>query len=111
MCRGSRVSRAARSPGSRLILGCNSTMSTNWSAWRRSSSASTGDCVEMGETTLTPPPRRCTASTSERKSPSPEQHHVVDVAGEFHGVYGELDIHVAFDLAAAGLVDELFGRF
>ena len=40
-----------------------------------------------------------------------EQHHVVDVAGEFHGVDGELDIHVAFDLAAAGLVDELFGRF
>jgi hypothetical protein len=27
------------------------------------------------------------------------------------GVDGELDIHVAFDLAAAGLVDELFGRF
>jgi hypothetical protein len=40
-----------------------------------------------------------------------EQHHVVDVAGKFHGVDGELDIHVAFDLAAAGLVDELFGRF
>ena len=36
---------------------------------------------------------------------------MVDVAGEFHGVDGEFDIHVAFDLAAASLVDELFGRF
>jgi hypothetical protein len=35
---------------------------------------------------------------------------VIDVAGEFHSVDGELDIHVAFDLAATGLVDELFGR-
>src|SRR6266568_4813923 len=40
-----------------------------------------------------------------------EQHHVIDVTGKFHGIDGELDIHVAFDLAAAGLVDELFGRF
>jgi hypothetical protein len=32
------------------------------------------------------------------------------VAGEFHSVDGELDIHVAFDLTAAGLVDEFFGR-
>src|SRR5205807_7447900 len=40
-----------------------------------------------------------------------EQHHVVDVTGKFHSIDGELDIHVAFDLAAAGLVDELFGRF
>ena len=29
ICRGSRASRAARAAGSRLILGCNSTMSTN----------------------------------------------------------------------------------
>ena len=28
-----------------------------------------------------------------------EQHHVIDVAGELHSVDGELDIHVAFDLA------------
>ena len=30
---------------------------------------------------------------------------------EFHSVDGELDIHIAFYLPAAGLVDELFGRF
>src|SRR5229473_938658 len=39
-----------------------------------------------------------------------EQHHVVDRPGDFHGVHGELDIHVALDLAPAGLVDELLGR-
>ena len=38
-----------------------------------------------------------------------EQHHVVDVGREFHGIDCELDIHVAFDLAAAGLVDEFLG--
>ena len=39
-----------------------------------------------------------------------EQHHLVDVLGELHGVHGELDVHVALDLAAAGGVDELLGR-
>ena len=39
-----------------------------------------------------------------------KQHHVVDVRGDLHGVDRELDIHVAFDLAAAGLIDEFFGR-
>ena len=42
------------------------------SACRRSSSATIGGWVEMVETTVTRTPRRCTASTSERKSPSPE---------------------------------------
>ena len=39
-----------------------------------------------------------------------EQHHVVDVPGELHGIDRKLDVHVAFDLAAAGLVDEFLGR-
>src|SRR5882762_2083877 len=42
------------------------------SAWRRSSSAIIGGWLEMVETTVTRTPRRCIASTSERKSPSPE---------------------------------------
>src|SRR5215470_9657767 len=37
-----------------------------------------------------------------------EQHHVIDVAGDLHRIDRELDVHVALDLAAAGLVDELF---
>ena len=39
-----------------------------------------------------------------------EQHHVVDRAGDLHGIDRELDVHVALDLAAAGLVDEFLGR-
>ena len=39
-----------------------------------------------------------------------EQHHVIDVGRDFHGVDGELDVHVALDLAPAGLVDEFLGR-
>ncbi len=39
-----------------------------------------------------------------------EQHDLVDMFGEFHGIDRELDIHVALDLAAAGGVDEFFGR-
>jgi hypothetical protein len=35
-------------------------------------SAIIGGRLEMVETTVTRTPRRCTASTSERKSPSPE---------------------------------------
>jgi hypothetical protein len=34
---------------------------------------------------------------------------VVDGARDLHGVDRELDVHVAFDLAAAGLVDEFLG--
>ena len=41
---------------------------------------------------------------------SGEQHHVIDRAGDFHGVDRELDVHAAFDLAAAGLIDEFFRR-
>ena len=36
---------------------------------------------------------------------------MIDAVDEFHSIDGELDIHVAFDLAATGLVDERFGRF
>ena len=49
-------------------------MSVKMSACRRSSSATIGGCVEMVDTTVTRTPRRCTASTSERKSPSPENN-------------------------------------
>ena len=41
-------------------------------AWRRSSSATIGGWVEMVDTTVTRTPLRWIASTSERKSPSPE---------------------------------------
>jgi hypothetical protein len=44
----------------------------NSSAWRRSSSATIGGCEETVDTTETRTPRRCIASTRERKSPSPE---------------------------------------
>ena len=39
-----------------------------------------------------------------------EQHHVVDRAGDLHGIDGKLDVHVALDLAPAGLIDEFLGR-
>ena len=38
-----------------------------------------------------------------------EEHDVVDVRRHLHGVDGELDVHVALDLAAAGRVGELLG--
>ena len=40
-----------------------------------------------------------------------KQHHLIDRAGELHGIDRKFDIHVAFDFAAAGLVNELLGRF
>ena len=49
-------------------------MSRKTSAWRRSSSATIGGWVEIVDTTVTRTPRRCIASTSERKSPSPENN-------------------------------------
>jgi hypothetical protein len=92
----------------RLILGCSSTMSTNWSAWRRSSSAIIGGCVEVVKDYADAHPTALHRLDQRAEiAVAGEQHHVVDVAGEFHGVDGELDIHVAFDLAAAGLVDDL----
>ena len=39
-----------------------------------------------------------------------EQHHLVDMLGELHGIDRELDVHVALDLAAAAGVDEFLGR-
>ena len=110
----SRVARLAR-PRARPDRGrscvCSSTMSRKMSAWRRSSSATIGGWVEMVETTVTRTPVRCTASTSERKSPSPENSTMWSIdAGDLHRVDRKLDVHVALDLAAAGLVDELLGR-
>ncbi len=39
-----------------------------------------------------------------------EQHDVIDRGRDLHRVDRKLDVHVALDLAAAGLVDELLGR-
>ena len=39
-----------------------------------------------------------------------EQHHLVDMRRDLHGVDRKLDVHVAFDLAPPGLVDEFLGR-
>ena len=39
-----------------------------------------------------------------------EQHDLVDMLGEFHGIDGEFDVHVALHLAPAGSVDEFLGR-
>ena len=39
-----------------------------------------------------------------------EQHHLVDMRRDFHGIDRKLDVHVALDLAAAGLIDEFLGR-
>ena len=38
-----------------------------------------------------------------------KQHHLVDVLGEFHGIDGELDVHIALHLAPAAGVDEFLG--
>ena len=40
-----------------------------------------------------------------------EQHHLVDMRCDLHGIDRKLDVHVALDLAAAGLIDEFLGRF
>ena len=55
------------------IFGMRWARSMNSSDWRRSSSATIGGWVEMVEITDTRTPRRCIASTRERKSPSPEK--------------------------------------
>src|SRR5215470_5902989 len=40
-----------------------------------------------------------------------EQHHMIDVPGDLHGIDGKLNVHVAFHLAAAGLINEFLGGF
>jgi hypothetical protein len=40
-----------------------------------------------------------------------EKHHMIDMLGDLHGIDGEFDVHVAFDLATAGLVNKFLGRF
>ena len=39
-----------------------------------------------------------------------EQHHLIDVRRDLHGVDRELDVHVALDLAPPGLIDEFLRR-
>ena len=39
-----------------------------------------------------------------------KQHHLIDVQRHLHRIDRKLDIHVAFDLAPAGLIDEFPGR-
>jgi hypothetical protein len=39
-----------------------------------------------------------------------EEHHMIDMLGELHGIDGEFDVHVAFDLATAGLVNKFLVR-
>ena len=70
------AARAGRADGSRAKLDCNSTRSVKTSAWRRSSSAIIGGWLDIVEITVTRTPRRCTASTRERKSPSPENRTI-----------------------------------
>ena len=35
-----------------------------------------------------------------------EQHHLIDMLGELHGIHCEFDVHVALDLSTAVRVDE-----
>ena len=109
--RGSRgFARPARSAGSRPIFGCSSTMSRKMSAWRRNSSATIGGWVEIVETTVTRTPcaarPRPASGNRRRRRTAPCGR----CAGDLHGVDRKLDVHVALDLAAAGLVDEFLGR-
>src|SRR5581483_6454465 len=39
-----------------------------------------------------------------------EEHQMIDVLGHLHGVDGELNVHIALDLPAAGGVDEFLRR-
>src|SRR5215470_7300031 len=81
------------------------------SAWRRNAAATIGGCVEMVETTVTRTPRRCTASTSERKSPSPENSTMwsIDPAISMASTASSMFM-LPLDLAPAGLIDEFLGR-
>ena len=66
----------------------------------------------MDETTETRTPLRCTASTRRRKSESPENRTAwSSLRGQLQHVDGELDIHVAFDPAAAQRIGEFLGGF
>jgi hypothetical protein len=65
-----------RSSETRLILGFKSTRSVKTSAWRRSSPAVIGGWLAIVDITVTCTLRRWTASTKERKSPSPENYTI-----------------------------------
>ena len=39
-----------------------------------------------------------------------EQHHLIDMLGEFHGIDGKFDVHIALHLAAAARIDESLCR-
>ncbi len=67
--------------------------------------------LAMVETTVTRTPRRCIASTSERKSPSPENRIIRSIcSASSMASTAKLDVHLALDLAAAAGVDEFLGR-
>jgi hypothetical protein len=56
----------------RPMAAFRSSSSTKVSAWRRNSSAIIGGLLRKLEMTVTWTPRRCTATSSEQQSPSPE---------------------------------------
>ncbi len=62
-----------------------------------------GGWLEIVETTVTRTQRAEIAIAG-------EQHHLVDMLGEFHGIDRKLDVHIALHLAAARGVDEFLGR-
>jgi hypothetical protein len=73
----------SRSDGSRPSLDCSSTKSVKTSAGAATSSAIIGGWLEIVSTTVTRTLRRCTASSSERKSPiAGKQYDLIDVLRE-----------------------------
>ena len=110
---GARVpgSRTGRVAGSRQIWSSRSARSMNWSACRRSSSATIGGWVCSVDTTLTRRPRICMAATRARKSPSPVNSTTWSRCSTRRmASTRQLDVHVALDLAPAERVGELLGR-
>ena len=95
----------------RVMCSARSARSMKASAWRRRSSAIIAGWVRMVEITVTRTPRRCTASTSRRRSPSPEKITTwSSERGEVEHIDRHLDVHAALDPAPAGGVGELLGR-
>ena len=95
----------------RVMCSASSARSMKLSACRRNSSAIIAGWVRMVETTVTRSPRRCTASTSRRRSPSPENSTTWSrCGGEVEHVHRHLDVHAALHPAAAGGVRELLRR-
>jgi hypothetical protein len=40
-----------------------------------------------------------------------EQHDLINVIGQFHGIDRKLNVHIAFELTISAGVDKLLGRF